>query len=118
MQASIDDILFPDSRELLASLAASTGPRFRALNKAVSELVDGYGMVAFTPLDITDDNRYVHAAAELLHPARLCVETVPRIIQAPMFLLSVHQCSAVRITKLAVHTWRCEAFSFCNLVHS
>jgi len=53
----VDDFVYPDSRDLLAGLAGSTGPRFRALNKVVADLVDGYGMVAFAPLDISDEGR-------------------------------------------------------------
>ena len=47
----------PDSAALLAALTRSTGPRFRALDESVAKLVDGFGMVSFTPLDITDEDR-------------------------------------------------------------
>ena len=57
VQEVLDDVVFPDSDTLLSELTKSTGPRFRALNKAVSKLVDGFGMVSFTPLDLTSEDR-------------------------------------------------------------
>jgi hypothetical protein len=50
-------MVFPDSNTLLAQLTKSTGPRFRQLNKAVAKLVDGFGMVSFTALDLTEEDR-------------------------------------------------------------
>jgi hypothetical protein len=50
-------MVFPDSDALLSELSKSTGPCFRQLNKAVAKLVDGFGMVGFSPLDISDEDR-------------------------------------------------------------
>ena len=57
VQEQLEEMLFPDSDALLADLSKSTGPRFRALNRAVAKLVDGFGMVGFTPLDVSDEDR-------------------------------------------------------------
>ena len=50
-----ENCLFPDGYHLRAELDAATGPRFAALNSAVTHLLDDFSMVAFTPLDITDE---------------------------------------------------------------
>lgn len=51
-----EDYLFPDAVRLRHALDASTGPRFAALNAAVSRLLEDFSMVAFTPLDIGDED--------------------------------------------------------------
>jgi hypothetical protein len=50
-----EDFLFPDAAHLRAALDATTAPRFRALNAAVTRLLEDFSMVAFTPLDPTDE---------------------------------------------------------------
>ena len=47
--------MFPDGLHLRHALDEKTGPRFYALNSAVTRLLDDYSMVAFVPLDITDE---------------------------------------------------------------
>lgn len=51
-----DNFLFPDGAQLRRALDESTAPRFRSLNAAVARLLDDYSMVAFTPLDISDED--------------------------------------------------------------
>lgn len=45
----------PDGPTLLTAIDASTDSKFHKLNAAVSSLLDDYSMVAFVPLDITDE---------------------------------------------------------------
>jgi hypothetical protein len=45
----------PDAHTLLTAIDASTDSKFHKLNAAVSSLLDDYSMVAFVPLDITDE---------------------------------------------------------------
>ena len=59
----LDDFLFPDPALLLNRLTMTTGPRFRALNKAVVSLLDEFSLVNFVPLDITDEE----SIAEVLY---------------------------------------------------
>lgn len=61
----LEDIVHPDKHALLASLAGSTAPRFRALNHAVAKLVDDYGMVSFTPIDISDEDSIAAALLQI-----------------------------------------------------
>lgn len=56
-QEQLEEMMFPDADALLADLTKSTPPRLRQLNKAVAKLVDGYGMVSFSPLDVSDEDR-------------------------------------------------------------
>ncbi len=58
-QKEVEEFLFPEPRHLLDRLSASTGPRFRALNRAVAALLDEFSLVSFVPLDITDEERWV-----------------------------------------------------------
>lgn len=57
MQRGLEEFLYPDSNQLLARLTASTGPRFRALNRSVAMLLDEFSLVSFVPLDISDEER-------------------------------------------------------------
>jgi GTPase SAR1 family protein len=50
-----EECLFPDGAALRRALDASTGARFAALNAAVAALLDDFSMVAFSPLDVTDE---------------------------------------------------------------
>jgi len=45
----------PDGPTLLGAIDASMDSKFHKLNAAVSTLLDDYSMVAFVPLDITDE---------------------------------------------------------------
>ena len=47
--------LSPDTNSLLADLVAATPPWLQPLNVAMSQLIEDYSMVAFVPLDITDE---------------------------------------------------------------
>ena len=57
LQRGLEEFLYPDSNQLLARLTASTGPRFRALNRSVAMLLDEFSLVSFVPLDISDEER-------------------------------------------------------------
>jgi GPN-loop GTPase len=46
---------FPDAIGLLHALNERTHPRMKSLNASVARLLDDFGMVAFTPLDPTDE---------------------------------------------------------------
>jgi len=50
----LDDYLDVDILSLLPKINEDTGPRFKALNKAIAGLLEDFGMVSFFPLDITD----------------------------------------------------------------
>lgn len=52
----LEEMVHPEKNALVASLAGSMPPRYRALNNEVAKLVDDYGMVSFTPLDISDED--------------------------------------------------------------
>ena len=52
----VEDFLVPDPGFLEARLAASTAPRFRALNAAVAQLLDEFSLVSFLQLDISDED--------------------------------------------------------------
>eukprot|EP00955_Chlamydomonas_euryale_P052319 355126-Chlamydomonas_euryale.AAC.3 len=58
LQQGLDDFLYPEPKELQRRLANETGPRFRQLNRAVVQLLDEFSLVAFTPLDIKDEERW------------------------------------------------------------
>ena len=53
----MEEFLVPEPRHLLNRLEASTGPRFAALNRAVTALLDEFSLVSFIPLDVTDESR-------------------------------------------------------------
>ena len=50
-----ESFLFPDSMHLRRALDEQTRPKFRSLNAAVAQLLDDFSMVAFAPLDNTDE---------------------------------------------------------------
>lgn len=50
-----ENFLFPDGNQMKRELDEQTAPRFRSLNAAVARLLDDYSMVAFVPLDNTDE---------------------------------------------------------------
>lgn len=50
-----ENFLFPDGKQMRRALDEQTGPRFRTLNAAVAQLLDDFSMVAFVPLDNTDE---------------------------------------------------------------
>jgi hypothetical protein len=58
LQEQLEDMVFPNSDALLGDLSRNTPPRLRQLNKVVAQLVDGYGMVSFSTLNITDEDRW------------------------------------------------------------
>lgn len=51
-----DGLVIPDGRSLLDSLDATSSHKFQKLNAAVASLLEDYSMVAFVPLDITDED--------------------------------------------------------------
>lgn len=51
-----ENCLFPDGTHLRSQLDKVTGIRFKAMNAAVSQLLDNFSMVSFIPLDITDED--------------------------------------------------------------
>eukprot|EP00252_Welwitschia_mirabilis_P000077 TRINITY_DN10049_c0_g2_i2.p1 TRINITY_DN10049_c0_g2~~TRINITY_DN10049_c0_g2_i2.p1 ORF type:complete len:126 (-),score=30.23 TRINITY_DN10049_c0_g2_i2:251-628(-) len=52
----VDKFLDPDPKLLLSELNVHMAPRFAKLNCALAELLDGYSMVNFLPLDIRKEN--------------------------------------------------------------
>ncbi|MEW5301447.1 MAG: hypothetical protein WDW38_001181 [Sanguina aurantia] len=67
---AIDEFRFPEPTTLLASLEASTGPRFRKLNGAIAAILEEFSLVSFLPLDITDDD----SIAEILGNIDMAVQ--------------------------------------------
>jgi GPN-loop GTPase len=51
----VERYLGPDTSTLLADLVESTPPWLQPLNAAMSTLIEDYSMVAFVPLDISDE---------------------------------------------------------------
>jgi len=47
--------IFPDRASLLQTLDQHTSDKYRSLNAAIVGLLDNYSMVAFVPLDVTDE---------------------------------------------------------------
>ena len=45
----------PDLSDLMSTLSAQTGPRFRRLNAAMAGLLDDYSMIGFSALDVSDE---------------------------------------------------------------
>ncbi|PNW83992.1 hypothetical protein CHLRE_04g212650v5 [Chlamydomonas reinhardtii] len=75
----LDDFLFPDSALLLPQLAASTGPRFRALNKAMGQLLEEFSLVSFMPLDITDEDSIADILGQIDIAIQYGEDAEPRI---------------------------------------
>ncbi len=47
--------MVPDLSDLMSTLSAQTGPRFRRLNAAMAGLLDDYSMIGFSALDVSDE---------------------------------------------------------------
>ena len=54
-QSGLDELLVPDLSDLMSTLSAQTGPRFRRLNAAMAGLLDDYSMIGFSALDVSDE---------------------------------------------------------------
>jgi hypothetical protein len=52
----VDDFLEPDAYSLLRSMESESHGHMRPLNEAIAELVEEYSMVAFAPLDISNED--------------------------------------------------------------
>ena len=55
VQSGLEELLVPDLSDLMSTLSAQTGPRFRRLNKAMAGLLDDYSMIGFSALDVSDE---------------------------------------------------------------
>ena len=53
---TVERYLTPDTSTLLDDLVAATPPWLQPLNRAMCQLIEDYSMVAFLPLDPTDDD--------------------------------------------------------------
>jgi hypothetical protein len=51
-----EGLIIPDAATLVERLDMSSSAKFHRLNAAVASLLDDYSMVAFVPLDITDED--------------------------------------------------------------
>jgi hypothetical protein len=87
-------MIFPNSDALLADLSRDTPPKLRELNKVVAQLVDGYGMVSFSPLDITDEDR-----CDLLKPCWQLMLNSGRLLVHSNALHSQHGTVNVRLPR-------------------
>ncbi|KAL4614313.1 hypothetical protein ACB092_07G045300 [Castanea dentata] len=54
----VEDFLNPEPQFLLSELDQRMAPQFAKLNKSLIELVDGFSMVSFLPLDLRKESRY------------------------------------------------------------
>ncbi|GLC42341.1 hypothetical protein PLESTB_000657600 [Pleodorina starrii] len=75
----LDDFLFPDPELLLPQLTASTGPRFRQLNRAMASLLDEFALVSFLPLDITDEDSIADILGQIDMAIQFGEDAEPRI---------------------------------------
>ncbi|GIL85989.1 hypothetical protein Vretimale_9027 [Volvox reticuliferus] len=75
----LDDFLFPDPRQLLPQLTASTGPRFRQLNATMGALLDEFSLVSFLPLDITDEDSITDILGQIDMATQYGEDAEPRI---------------------------------------
>lgn len=55
-KALLDKYLAPSGDTLVSELNAATGPRFASLNVALARILDEFSLVAFIPLDISDED--------------------------------------------------------------
>ncbi|KAG2500420.1 hypothetical protein HYH03_001989 [Edaphochlamys debaryana] len=75
----LEDFLIPDPALLLPQLAASTGPRFAQLNKAMGSLLDEFSLVSFLPLDITDEDSIADILGQIDMAIQYGEDAEPRI---------------------------------------
>ncbi|EFJ47752.1 hypothetical protein VOLCADRAFT_81366 [Volvox carteri f. nagariensis] len=75
----LDEFLFPDPELLLHQLAASTGPRFRQLNRAMGGLLEEFSLVSFLPLDITDEDSIADILGQIDMAIQYGEDAEPRI---------------------------------------
>ncbi|XP_067032314.1 GPN-loop GTPase 3-like isoform X2 [Acropora muricata] len=52
----VDRFLDPDPQQLVEELKENTTKRFRKLNEALAQLIDDYSMVAFQPLNLSEED--------------------------------------------------------------
>ena len=84
MQKAIEEWLMPEAQALTAKLDASTGPGFARLNAAITSLMDDWSMVAFCPLDYSDEDSIAGVLAQVR-----CREEVPSVEKAHTFMSRV-----------------------------
>lgn len=61
----LEDYLNPEPTALLSELNRHMAPQFQKLNKALIELVDEYGMVGFTPLDLRKESSIQYVLSQI-----------------------------------------------------
>lgn len=67
LQKALEQFLYPETRLLLDELQASTGSRFRKLNEAISQLIDDWSMISFTPLDYSEEDSIAYVLSQVRH---------------------------------------------------
>ena len=70
-QTGLDELLVPDLGDLMSTLSAQTGPRFRRLNAAMAGLLDDYSMIGFSALDVSDEDSIGEVLMQVRGPNRL-----------------------------------------------
>jgi hypothetical protein len=71
VQKALEQFLHPETRLLLDELQASTGSRFRKLNEAISQLIDDWSMISFSPLDYSEEDSIAYVLSQVLNDAGL-----------------------------------------------
>ncbi|KAK7816956.1 gpn-loop gtpase 3 [Quercus suber] len=61
----VEDFLNPEPQFLLSELNQRMAPQFAKLNKALIELVDGFSMVSFVPLDLRKERSIQYVLAQI-----------------------------------------------------
>ena len=73
LQKALEQFLIPEARQLVQELHLSTGPGFRKLNEAVSQLLDDWSMISFTPLDYSDEESIAYVLSQVRRQGnRMC----------------------------------------------
>lgn len=62
---ALEQFLHPETRLLLDELQASTGSRFRKLNEAISQLIDDWSMISFSPLDYSEEDSIAYVLSQV-----------------------------------------------------
>ena len=75
---ALERFLSPSGAALAGELARGMPPRHRRLNEALCRLLDEYDMVAFLPLDVTDDESVAALLAQVDHAIQYGEDIEPK----------------------------------------
>lgn len=74
----LENLLSPSGSELANSLSAGMHPRYRQLNHELGSLLDSYSMVAFLPLDNSEEGSVANLLLHIDHALQFDEDTEPR----------------------------------------